>query len=70
MVTTLKGGDVVLHARTTLVLYYREGASVAQLDKHSTQVGIVRCCPGLHELIVTGVVKLKFELGCAMAQQT
>ncbi|TMQ14242.1 MAG: FHA domain-containing protein [Deltaproteobacteria bacterium] len=31
--TTLKGGDTVLHARTTLVLYHRDGAMVAQLDK-------------------------------------
>jgi DNA-binding NtrC family response regulator len=31
--TTLKGGGTVLHARTTLVLYHRDGAMVAQLDK-------------------------------------
>jgi len=31
--TTLKGGDTVLHARTTLVLYHRDGAMVAQLEK-------------------------------------
>jgi DNA-binding NtrC family response regulator len=31
--TTLKGGDTVLHARTTLVLYHRDGAMVAQLDR-------------------------------------
>ena len=31
--TTLKGGETVLHARTTLVLYHRDGAMVAQLDK-------------------------------------
>jgi DNA-binding NtrC family response regulator len=31
--TTLKGGDTVLHARTTLVVYHRDGAVVAQLDK-------------------------------------
>jgi DNA-binding NtrC family response regulator len=31
--TTLQGGDTVLHARTTLVLYHRDGAMVAQLDK-------------------------------------
>ena len=31
--TTLKGGDTVLHARTTLVLYHRDGAMVTQLDK-------------------------------------
>jgi DNA-binding NtrC family response regulator len=31
--TTLKGGATVLHARTTLVLYHRDGAQVAQLDK-------------------------------------
>jgi len=31
--TTLKGGDTVLHARTTLVLYHRDGAQVAQLEK-------------------------------------
>jgi GGDEF domain-containing protein len=44
VVTTLKGGDVVLHARTTLVLYHREGASVAQLDKHTPLV-IGRAAP-------------------------
>jgi len=31
--TTLKGSETVLHARTTLVLYHRDGAQVAQLDK-------------------------------------
>ncbi|MEO8706049.1 MAG: FHA domain-containing protein, partial [Kofleriaceae bacterium] len=31
--TTVKGADTVLHARTTLVLYHRDGAMVAQLDK-------------------------------------
>jgi DNA-binding NtrC family response regulator len=31
--TTLKGAETVLHARTTLVLYHRDGATVAQLDK-------------------------------------
>jgi two-component system, NtrC family, response regulator AtoC len=31
--TTLRGGETVLHARTTLVLYHRDGAMVAQLDK-------------------------------------
>src|SRR2546423_3609924 len=31
--TTLKGADTVLHARTTLVIYHRDGAMVAQLDK-------------------------------------
>jgi len=31
--TTLKGAETVLHARTTLVLYHRDGAMVAQLDK-------------------------------------
>src|ERR1700760_838994 len=30
--TTLKGGDAVLHARTTLVFYHRDGAQVAQLE--------------------------------------
>src|SRR5262245_47677481 len=30
---TLKGADTVLHARTTLVLYHRDGAMVAQLEK-------------------------------------
>jgi pSer/pThr/pTyr-binding forkhead associated (FHA) protein len=30
--TTVKG-DTVLHARTTLVFYHRDGAMVAQLDK-------------------------------------
>jgi two-component system response regulator AtoC len=36
--TTLKGGDTVLHARTTLVLYHRDGAMVAQLDKGKSVV--------------------------------
>jgi DNA-binding NtrC family response regulator len=37
---TLKGADTVLHARTTLVLYHRDGAMVAQLAKgHSIVVG-------------------------------
>jgi DNA-binding NtrC family response regulator len=31
--TTLKGGETVFHARTTLVIYHRDGAKVAQLDK-------------------------------------
>src|SRR2546423_3938591 len=31
--TTLKGGGVVVHARTTLVLFHRDGATVAHLDK-------------------------------------
>ncbi|HEY0191515.1 MAG TPA: sigma 54-interacting transcriptional regulator [Kofleriaceae bacterium] len=31
--TTLKGGDTVLHARTTLVFYHRDGAMVGQLEK-------------------------------------
>ena len=31
--TTVRGADTVLHARTTLVLYHRDGAMVAQLDK-------------------------------------
>ena len=44
VVTTLKGGDVVMHARTTLVLYHREGASVAQLDKHR-QLVVGRASP-------------------------
>jgi pSer/pThr/pTyr-binding forkhead associated (FHA) protein len=30
--TTLKGGETVLHARTTLVFYHRDGAQVAQLE--------------------------------------
>ncbi len=30
---TLKGSGTVLHARTTLVLYHRDGAKVAHLDK-------------------------------------
>jgi DNA-binding NtrC family response regulator len=44
VVTTLKGGDLVLHARTTLVLYHRDGASVAQLEKHTPLV-IGRAAP-------------------------
>ncbi len=44
VVTTLKGGDVVMHARTTLVLYHREGASVAQLDRHR-QLVVGRASP-------------------------
>jgi DNA-binding NtrC family response regulator len=35
---TLKGGDAVLHARTTLVLYHRDGAMVAQLEKGKTLI--------------------------------
>ena len=31
--TTLKGAETVLHARTTLVFYHRDGAKVAQLEK-------------------------------------
>jgi DNA-binding NtrC family response regulator len=31
--TTLKGEGTVIHARTTLVLYHRDGAMVAQLEK-------------------------------------
>jgi two-component system, NtrC family, response regulator AtoC len=31
--TTLKGGDAIVHARTTLVLYHRDGAQVIHLDK-------------------------------------
>ncbi|HWU88172.1 MAG TPA: FHA domain-containing protein, partial [Kofleriaceae bacterium] len=31
--TTVRGGDTVLHARTTLVFYHRDGAKVAQLEK-------------------------------------
>jgi two-component system response regulator AtoC len=31
--TTLKGGGAIVHARTTLVLYHRDGATVAHLDK-------------------------------------
>lgn len=37
--TTLKGsGDAVLHARTTLVLYHRDGSSVAHMDKGKSLV--------------------------------
>jgi DNA-binding NtrC family response regulator len=42
--TTLKGGDTVMHARTSLVLYHRESASVAQLDKNKPLV-IGRAAP-------------------------
>jgi DNA-binding NtrC family response regulator len=42
--TTLKGGDTVLHARTTLVLYHRDRASVAQLEK-GTPLVIGRAAP-------------------------
>ncbi len=31
--TTVRGGDTVLHARTTLVFYHRDGAQTAQLEK-------------------------------------
>jgi two-component system, NtrC family, response regulator AtoC len=31
--TTLRGGETVQHARTTLVFYHRDGATVAQLEK-------------------------------------
>jgi FHA domain-containing protein len=44
VVTTLKGGDVVMHARTTLVIYHRDRASVAQLEKHRPLV-IGRAAP-------------------------
>jgi DNA-binding NtrC family response regulator len=36
--TTVKGGDTVLHARTTLVFYHRDGAVTAQLEKGRTIV--------------------------------
>ena len=43
--TTLKGGtDTVLHARTTLVLYHRDGAMVAQLE-HGRTLVIGRAAP-------------------------
>ena len=35
--TTVKG-ETILHARTTLVFYHRDGAMVAQLDKGKTLV--------------------------------
>ena len=41
--TTLKGAETVLHARTTLVLYHRDGATVAQLEKDRPLV-IGRAC--------------------------
>jgi DNA-binding NtrC family response regulator len=44
VITTLKGGDIVMHARTTLVLYHRDRASVAQLEKGKTLV-IGRAAP-------------------------
>ena len=50
--TTLKGGDTVLHARTTLVLYHRDGAMVAQLDKGKSIV-VGRSAPSdveIHDL--------------------
>ena len=50
--TTLKGGDTVLHARTTLVLYHRDGAMVAQLDKGKSLV-VGRAAPSdveIHDL--------------------
>ncbi len=31
--TTLKGGGAIVHARTTLVLYHRDGATVAHLER-------------------------------------
>jgi DNA-binding NtrC family response regulator len=31
--TTVRGGDTVLHARTTLVFYHRDGSRTAQLEK-------------------------------------
>ena len=40
--TTLKGGDTVLHARTTLVLYHRDGAMVAQLDRVGRSSSVAR----------------------------
>ena len=48
--TTLKGSEpTVLHARTTLVFYHRDGATVAQLEKGRTLVvGRNAPTPGVH----------------------
>ncbi len=50
--TTLKGGDTVLHARTTLVFYHRDGAFAAQLEKGKSLV-VGRAAPSdveIHDL--------------------
>jgi DNA-binding NtrC family response regulator len=50
--TTLKGGDTVLHARTTLVFYHRDGALAAQLEKGKSLV-VGRAAPSdveIHDL--------------------
>jgi two-component system, NtrC family, response regulator AtoC len=52
--TTLKGGDTVLHARTTLVLYHRDGAMVAQLDKGKSLV-VGRAAPSDVEISDLGL---------------
>ncbi|HLL25520.1 MAG TPA: sigma 54-interacting transcriptional regulator, partial [Kofleriaceae bacterium] len=52
--TTLKGGDTVLHARTTLVLYHRDGAMVAQLDKGKSLV-VGRAAPADVEIADLGL---------------
>ncbi|MDQ3364762.1 MAG: sigma 54-interacting transcriptional regulator [Myxococcota bacterium] len=52
--TTLKGGATVLHARTTLVLYHRDGAQVAQLEKGRSLV-IGRAAPADVEIADLGL---------------
>lgn len=46
---TLKGADTVLHARTTLVLYHRDGAMVAQLEKGKSLI-VGRAAPSNVEI--------------------
>ena len=60
--TTLKGGDTVLHARTTLVLCHRDGAMFAQLDKGRSLV-VGRSAPSDVEIPDPGLVSV--ELGGA-----
>jgi DNA-binding NtrC family response regulator len=60
--TTLKGGDTVLHARTTLVLYHRDGAMVAQLDKGKSLV-VGRAAPSDVEIPDPGLSRQHARFG-------
>jgi DNA-binding NtrC family response regulator len=60
--TTLKGGDTVLHARTTLVLYHRDGAMVAQLDKGKALV-VGRTAPSDIEIPDPGLSRRHARFG-------
>ncbi|MBA3463277.1 MAG: sigma 54-interacting transcriptional regulator [Deltaproteobacteria bacterium] len=53
--TTLKGGgDTILHARTTLVLYHRDGSTVAHMDKGKSIV-VGRSAPSDVEIADLGL---------------